>query len=78
MPVYEYTCEDCSRRFELFVQQRSMSDAVLCRHCRSPKVHKLVSTVASVGFAEDSFSAGDTGTGYAGCSGGACSCSTCG
>lgn len=76
MPVYEYKCTDCSRRFELFVQMRAVADSVVCRHCHSPKVQKLVSTFASVG-AGDSSSADTSASGGCGsCSGG--SCGSCG
>jgi putative FmdB family regulatory protein len=76
MPVYEYKCTDCSRRFELFVQQRAMSDSVVCRHCHSPKIKKLVSTFASVGGGDESSSDSNTSSGCGGCSGG--SCGSCG
>jgi len=76
MPVYEYRCTDCSKRFELFVQQRTMSDSVVCRHCHSPKVTRLVSTFASVGATEAGVDSSSASSGCAGCSGG--SCGTCG
>jgi putative FmdB family regulatory protein len=76
MPVYEYKCADCSRRFELLVQQREMSDSVVCRHCHSPKVQKLVSTFASIGTLESVGESPSTASGCGGCSGG--SCGTCG
>jgi putative FmdB family regulatory protein len=78
MPVYEYTCSDCSRRFELFVQQRAMADSVVCQHCSSTEVRRLVSTFASVGAGGEPYSAGDYGSESGGCSGGSCGCSTCG
>ena len=78
MPVYEYACKDCSRQFELFVPQRAMADSVVCRHCSSTEVRRLVSTFASVGAGVEDYSAGDYGSESGGCSGGSCGCSTCG
>jgi putative FmdB family regulatory protein len=79
MPVYEYQCNHCSKTFELFLQNRALVDDVVCRHCHSPKVRKLVSSFASVGHDEGSdYSAGEScgGGGCGGCSGGNCgSCS---
>ena len=47
MPIYEYRCTDCRRRFSVF--WRAFSDVaeetVTCRHCDSPDVRRLVSRV---------------------------------
>jgi len=81
MPVYEYQCNDCSRKFELFVQHRMLADGIVCRHCHSPEVRKLVSSFASTGRGEDadfaaSATGGGCGGGCGGCSGG--NCGACG
>jgi putative FmdB family regulatory protein len=77
MPVYEYQCNDCSQRFELFIQHRMISDGVVCRHCHSPQVRKLVSSFASIGAGDVpkdvSMDEPSTG-GCGGCAGGNCSC----
>jgi putative FmdB family regulatory protein len=41
MPIYEYLCEKCERRFEKLV--RSAGADVSCPDCRSPKVRRLFS-----------------------------------
>jgi putative FmdB family regulatory protein len=41
MPVYEYLCGKCERKFELLV--RSAEAKVACPGCRSRKVRKLFS-----------------------------------
>jgi putative FmdB family regulatory protein len=41
MPIYEYECSSCGKRFEIF---QKMSDKPLmeCRRCKGP-LHKLIS-----------------------------------
>ena len=78
MPVYEYRCSDCNKRFELFVPQRMSADRVVCKSCHGANVRKMVSTFASPGAGEElSFaSAGADGpsAGGGGCCGGGCGC----
>ena len=59
MPIYEYTCKKCAKKFELL---RRFSDTaeVTCPHCSSVEVERKVS----------SFSCG-TGGGGCGSGGGA-------
>jgi putative FmdB family regulatory protein len=43
MPLYEYVCRDCEKRFEEFV----LGDAKpRCPECRSPRLRKLLSVFA--------------------------------
>lgn len=76
MPVYEYQCGDCNKRFELFFPQRISGEGVVCRNCHGDKVRKLVSTFASQGGGEDmSFSAPESAPATGGgCCGGSCGC----
>jgi putative FmdB family regulatory protein len=50
MPIYEYRCQACRRRFTVF--WRTFSDAepgeVTCSHCGSQEVKRLVSRVRVV------------------------------
>jgi len=51
MPIYEYRCSDCRRRFSVF--WRTYTDAeespeAVCSHCGSTNVHRLVSRVRTV------------------------------
>jgi len=48
MPLYEYRCEECGKRFETIVWP-TRPVAVACRHCGSPKVERLVSRFATAG-----------------------------
>jgi putative FmdB family regulatory protein len=75
MPVYEYQCTDCSKKFELFVPQRMNTNGVVCKQCHSANVRKLVSTFARVGGeSEGSFDAPAMASAGGGCCGGSCGC----
>lgn len=43
MPLFEYRCEACSKRFSLLIGLTAQSEPELCPHCGSPKVARLVS-----------------------------------
>jgi putative FmdB family regulatory protein len=42
MPLYEFLCRACGRRFEALVRL-GKEDGVRCEACESPEVRKLVS-----------------------------------
>lgn len=44
MPIFEFKCADCGKKYEELVMG---SSAVNCPECRSEKVEKLLSTFAS-------------------------------
>jgi len=43
MPIYEYCCDECGERFELFVRSATQKTAPACPRCGSEKVHKAIS-----------------------------------
>lgn len=47
MPIYEYRCTDCRRRFSVFWRAFSAvaEETVTCRHCGSRDVARLISRV---------------------------------
>ena len=49
MPIYEYACESCQRRFETLVMRSD--EPVHCPDCHGTKLKKLISAHA-VGHAE--------------------------
>lgn len=72
MPVYEYKCEECGKKFEVL---RSMKDAdveIICKSCNSNQTKRMLSTC----YAHGTGSKSSTGSGCGGCSGG--SCASCG
>ncbi|MGE5316324.1 MAG: FmdB family zinc ribbon protein [Acidobacteriota bacterium] len=78
MPIYDYRCEDCSARYEVFHKVREETEEIICPKCQSRRYKKMMSVPAAAvmgSSASDSFSAGGgscDGAGGCGCSGGAC------
>jgi putative FmdB family regulatory protein len=82
MPIYEYYCSDCRRKFEK-MSSFAASSGVACPTCQGERVRKLFSVFARSGRGDssdaDDYTLDDYGAdsdgGYGGCScGGACSC----
>jgi putative FmdB family regulatory protein len=50
MPIYEYRCQACGRRFSVFWRSFSdiHEDKVICKRCGSEEVNRLVSRVRMV------------------------------
>ena len=42
MPIYEFSCQQCTRQFELICKYSEL-DTVACRFCQSKDVERLVS-----------------------------------
>ena len=50
MPLYEYQCKKCERKFETLISFRDSEKPVECPHCGSKETGKLLSTFcASMG-----------------------------
>ena len=64
MPLYEYTCAACGKRFEALV--RSFREEVRCPACASADVEKELSTFAFAGGSPQA-SGGGCGCGRGGC-----------
>jgi len=47
MPLYEYRCLDCHKRFTVLVLSLSNQKPATCTHCRSLKIERLLSRFAS-------------------------------
>jgi len=43
MPIYEYRCEECNERFQVFVRSPSRPAKLTCPKCKSDRVKKAVS-----------------------------------
>ena len=46
MPIYEYTCQDCSRLTSIFVRSMSAAVDATCQHCGGANLKRAVSRVA--------------------------------
>ncbi|HAR36314.1 MAG TPA: hypothetical protein DCR87_05315 [Acidobacteria bacterium] len=71
MPIYEYLCLNCHKRFEILVNLNS-EVKITCPDCRSDRVKKLVSAFG-IGGGGSRIKSG--GSGCSTCS--SHSCSTC-
>ncbi|UCE26613.1 MAG: zinc ribbon domain-containing protein [Candidatus Coatesbacteria bacterium] len=70
MPVYEYTCEECSNCYEALVREADAEGRVTCPKCGSTRKRRLLSVFAAA-------SGGHiTSAGGGGCS--SCGQSSCG
>ncbi|MFN3413550.1 MAG: FmdB family zinc ribbon protein [Thermoanaerobaculum sp.] len=47
MPLYEYQCEACGHRFEVWQRMGAGSQGVSCPQCGSQEVKKVLSTFVS-------------------------------
>jgi putative FmdB family regulatory protein len=71
MPLYEYSCQKCSRKIELLVRGHETPE---CPHCQSTELTKLLSVVSGhvAGGSGDSAAAEGCGRpqcGMSGCAG---------
>jgi putative FmdB family regulatory protein len=70
MPLYEFECDACGRRFEELIRMNERRRPK-CPKCKGANVHKRFSTFAMSGAA----ASGGNGGGCASCGGG--NCATC-
>ena len=43
MPIYEYQCSKCSRRFEMIHGASARDLKIICPHCGDPKTQRVIS-----------------------------------
>jgi putative FmdB family regulatory protein len=48
MPIYEYTCQACNKKFDQLVRSMSSDAKANCPHCGSPKTARALSVFAAV------------------------------
>jgi putative FmdB family regulatory protein len=46
MPIYDYRCQSCHKRFAVFFRSYSNVAAVTCQHCGSEQVGRLAPRIA--------------------------------
>jgi len=83
MPIYEFKCPACAKRFEQLCPVGETGESLTCPNCGAPAPQRVMSSFAARGGAKSSagdldFGGGNGGGGgsCAGCSSG--SCATCG
>jgi putative FmdB family regulatory protein len=47
MPIYEYRCLDCKKRCTILALSVANPKPVVCTHCQSPRLERLLSRFAS-------------------------------
>jgi len=47
MPLYEYQCRACGKKFELLRRIKDADDGLKCPDCQSGKVERQLSTFAT-------------------------------
>jgi len=47
MPIYEYQCRNCEKKFETLISFRELDDPVKCPHCDSEETDRLLSTFST-------------------------------
>jgi len=75
MPIYEYVCKDCGKRFEMLRSIKEADSPIACKSCQGYQTQRAL----SVFFAQSGSQiiAGNNNGGCAGCTSGACSsCNT--
>lgn len=58
MPIYEYRCKECGRVSEFLVGVVAQDEDIVCQHCGSTNLEKLMS--APFGFVRNPSSGGTT------------------
>ncbi len=53
MPLYEYRCKECSRRYTLLVGMTAKKPRRECPRCGSRRATKLMSRIASIVRSDD-------------------------
>ena len=48
MPVYEFTCQDCQKTFEMSRPGAEASAGATCPHCGSRRTERVWSTVSAI------------------------------
>jgi|Deesub1362B_J571_1020462.scaffolds.fasta_scaffold01738_3 putative FmdB family regulatory protein len=64
MPLYEYRCEECGEKFEVF-KMGNQDEEICCPRCKSKRTSRMFSTFASHGGSSSgstSYSGGSCGS----------------
>ena len=81
MPVYEYQCQACDKRFESLRPMSQLDAPIACPRCNAPNARRAISVFAAIsretgGESRMLASSTPSSGGCAGCSGG--HCTSCG
>ncbi len=48
MPIYEYRCADCKKRFEVLILKTAEESSLRCKQCGGGNLRRLISRFASI------------------------------
>jgi putative FmdB family regulatory protein len=75
MPIYEYKCNNCNKKFEFFHKSINSEEQVSCPQCNSLEIKKVFSKFAATVGESSSYSSYQPSSDISsscGCSGGVC------
>lgn len=76
MPIFEYLCKECNKRYEIFHKSKEIKDEIICPWCGSKNSVKLFSTpmfnIGKTEFNSSCDSCSDNSSLNGGCSSGIC------
>jgi putative FmdB family regulatory protein len=80
MPIFEYKCDDCGKKFEILHKSSANLEEVKCPDCQSVNHKKLLSSFSASVSSSSGFSAPSCGDGSCGMPsfGGGCANGMCG
>jgi len=75
MPVFDYQCEKCKTRYDVYHKLKEVQDDILCPSCGSKAHKKLMSVPAAPVIAKGNGMCSESScdSGGCGCGGGSCS-----
>jgi putative FmdB family regulatory protein len=74
MPIYEYRCDGCSKKFDVLTRFAERDSAQVCPACESTRTRVLVSSFAMAGGGTEAADLGPREGAGGGCCGGSCGC----
>ena len=72
MPIFDYKCEDCGSRYEVFHKIKEDSEIIVCPDCNSKSYKKLMSAASVGSSASSDLSSSCSAYQSGGCPGGMC------
>jgi putative FmdB family regulatory protein len=63
VPLYEYRCRECRRKFEVLQRVGDGPEGLVCSHCGADRLEKEYSTFASAGLSAAAATGGGCGQG---------------
>ncbi len=72
MPIYEYRCQTCGKKFDALRLISQADSQINCRYCQGNDTHRMISACYSHSTGGVSLSSQPSSGGCGGCNGGSC------